>query len=164
MTSIALDDLDLRILQVMQAHASLTNVELAARVFASAPTTMRRVRRLRETGVIAREIAVLDAEKVGHALTAIIEVTLDRQTAEDYAAFESQVCAEPAVTQCYRVSPGPDFVVMVALRDMAAYDAFARRLFRGASNVRNVRTFFSTHCARFAANPPVTADRTANAS
>lgn len=164
MTAVALDDLDLRILQVMQADASLTNVELAARVFASAPTTMRRVRRLRETGVIAREIAVLDAETLGHALTAIIEVTLDRQTAEDYAAFESQVCAEPAVTQCYRVSPGPDFVVMVALRDMAAYDVFARRLFRGASNVRNVRTFFATHCARFSANPPVGADRAANPS
>ncbi|WP_066740695.1 Lrp/AsnC family transcriptional regulator [Cupriavidus sp. D384] len=162
MTTIALDDLDLRILQVMQRDASLTNVELAARVFASAPTTMRRVRRLRETGVIAREIAVLDADKVGNTLTAIIEVTLDRQTAEDCAAFESQVCAEPAVTQCYRVSPGPDFVVMAELRDMAAYDAFARRLFRGASNVRNVRTFFSTHRAKFSANAPVNPDDNAN--
>lgn len=156
MPAISLDDLDLRILRVLQTDASISNVELSARVFASAPTTMRRVRRLRETGVIAREIAVLDASKLGGSLAAIIEVTLDRQTAEDYAAFEAHVCAEAAVTQCYRVSPGPDFVVVAELADMPAYDAFARRLFTGASNVRNVRTFFSTHCAKFEANAPVT--------
>jgi len=151
------DDLDLRILRVLQADASLSNVDLAARVFASAPTTMRRVRRLKQAGVIAREIAVLDVGCLGGALIVIIEVTLDRQTAEEYAAFEAQVCAEPAVTQCYRVSPGPDFVVMAELRDMRAYDAFARRLFTSASNVRNVRTFFSTHRAKFEANAPVDA-------
>ena len=155
MADIALDELDLRILRMMQADASVSNVELAARVFASAPTTMRRVRRLRDSGVIAREIAVLDGARIGVSLVAIIEVTLDRQTAEDYAAFETHVCAETAVTQCYRVSPGPDFVVMAELADMSAYDAFARRLFTGASNVRNVRTFFSTHRAKFEANAPV---------
>lgn len=152
---VPLDDLDCRILRALQTDASLSNAALAERVFASAPTTMRRVRRLRETGVIAREIAVLDAEKLGGALIAIIEVTLDRQTAEDCAAFEAQVCAEPGVTQCYRVSPGPDFVVIVELADMGAYDAFARRLFTGAGNVRNVRTFFSTHRAKFEANAPI---------
>lgn len=155
MTDVSLDDLDLRILRALQVDASLTNVELAARVFASAPTTMRRVRRLRETGVIAREIAILDPARIGGSLTAVIEVTLDRQTAEDCAAFEAHVCKESAVTQCYRVSPGPDFVVIAELADMAAYDAFARRLFTGASNVRNVRTFFSTHRAKFEANAPV---------
>ena len=157
MLDIPLDDLDLRILRVLQTDASLSNVELAARVFASAPTTMRRVRRLRDTGVIARQVAMLDVSKLGGSLTAIIEVTLDRQTAEDYVAFEAHVCAEPAVIQCYRVSPGPDFVVVAELTDMAAYDAFARRLFTGASNVRNVRTFFSTHRAKFEVNAPVAA-------
>lgn len=155
MPDIALDDLDLRILRVLQTDASVSNVELAARVFASAPTTMRRVRRLRQTGVIAREIAVLDAGKLGGSLTAIIEITLDRQTAEDYEAFESHICAEAAVTQCYRVSPGPDFVVTAELADMSAYDVFARRLFTGVGNVRNVRTFFATHRAKFEANAPV---------
>ncbi len=155
MPDIALDDLDLRILRVLQTDASVSNVELAARVFASAPTTMRRVRRLRQTGVIAREIAVLDAGKLGGSLTAIIEITLDRQTAEDYEAFESHICAEPAVTQCYRVSPGPDFVLTAELADMGAYDIFARRLFTGVGNVRNVRTFFATHRAKFEANAPV---------
>lgn len=151
----SLDELDLRILRTLQEDASLSNVELAERVFASAPTTMRRLRRLRETGVIIREVAILDHDKIGRSLRAIIEVTLDRQTAEDCDDFEAHVCAEAAVTQCYRVSPGPDFVIIAELEDMGAYDAFARRLFTGASNVRNVRTFFSTHRAKFRVNAPV---------
>ena len=149
MPDFTLDDLDLRILRVLQADASLSNVDLAARVFASPPTTMRRVRRLKQAGVIAREIAVLDLGCLGGALTVIIEVTLDRQTAEEYAAFEAQVCAEPAVTQCYRVSPGPDFVVIAQVKDMPAYHALVHRAFTAQANVRNVRTFFSVHRAKF---------------
>ncbi|AOZ03465.1 AsnC family transcriptional regulator [Cupriavidus sp. USMAHM13] len=150
-----LDDLDLRILRTLQHDASLSNAALAEHVHASAPTCLRRVRRLREAGLIQRQIALLDAARLGATLTAIIEITLDRQAAEDYAAFEAYICAEAAVTQCYRVSPGPDFVVMAELADMPAYDALARRLFTAMANVRNVRTFFSTHRAKFEGNAPV---------
>lgn len=152
---IYLDDLDMRILALLQSDASLSNLELAARALCSPPTCMRRVRRLRETGVIERQIAILDREKLGAAVTAIIEISLDRQTAEDHQAFEAYICEEAAITQCYRVSPGPDFVVVADFADMPAYDEFARRLFTSASNVRNVRTFFATHRAKFEANAPV---------
>lgn len=155
MAGIYLDELDLRILGVLQTDASLSNLELAARVHASPPTCLRRVRNLKEAGVIQRQIAILDQAKLGTTLIAIIEVTLDRQTAEDFAAFETYICAEPNVTQCYRVSPGPDFVVVADVTDMSEYDELARRLFRSSSNIRNVRTFFSTHRAKFEANAPV---------
>ncbi|AYZ63579.1 Lrp/AsnC family transcriptional regulator [Burkholderia multivorans] len=155
MASVTLDDLDLRILAILQDDASVSNLELAERALSSPPTCLRRVRRLRDAGVIRRQIAILDQQMIGSAVTAIIEISLDRQTAEDCDAFERYVCAEPAVTQCYRVSPGPDFVVIADLADVADYDAFARRLFTEASNVRNVRTFFSTHRAKFEANAPV---------
>lgn len=110
---------------------------------------------MKEAGLIEREVAILDFSKIGPSVTAVIEVSLDRQTAEDYDAFEAYVCAEPAVTQCYRVSPGPDFIVIVELPDMRSYDEFARRLFTQSSNVRNVRTFFSMRRAKFEAGPPV---------
>lgn len=155
MQPLELDDLDRRILAILQADSSLSNLDLAQRALASAPTCLRRVRRLRESGLIEREVAVLDYSKIGPMVTAIIEVSLDRQTAEDYDAFEAHVCAEPAVTQSYRVSPGPDFVVIVELPDMPSYDEFARRLFRQSSNVRNVRTFFSVRRAKFEAGPPI---------
>lgn len=155
MPGITLDELDLRILGILQTNCALSNIELAERAHTSAPTCLRRVNRLRDSGVIKREIAILDQSKLGPTLTAIIEVSLDRQTAEDHQRFESYICAEPAVTQCYRVSPGPDFIVVADVTDMAAYDELARRLFTSSSNIRNVRTFFSTHCAKFEANAPV---------
>ncbi|MFL9874138.1 Lrp/AsnC family transcriptional regulator [Paraburkholderia megapolitana] len=155
---IYLDDLDLRILAVLQTDSSVSNLELAGRVHASPPTCLRRVRNLKEAGVIERQIAVLDHAKIGTTLIALVEVSLDRQTAEDLDAFETYICAEPAVTQCYRVSPGPDFIVVAEVADMPEYDELARRLFRASSNIRNVRTFFSTHRAKFEANARIRVD------
>lgn len=155
MLALELDELDLRILAILQADSAISNLDLAQRAHASAPTCLRRVRRLKQAGLIEREIAVLDLSKLASMVTAVIEVSLDRQTAEDYDAFEGYVCAEAAVTQCYRVSPGPDFIVIAELPDMRAYDEFARRLFTQASNVRNVRTFFSIRRAKFESGPPV---------
>ncbi|CAM3976105.1 Lrp/AsnC family transcriptional regulator [Bordetella muralis] len=144
-----LDDLDRRILNQLQQDSALTNQELAARVHASPPTCLRRVRRLVESGVIARQVAILAPEKLGSSLTAIVEITLDVQAAESLNAFERSLMDEPAVQQCYRVSTGPDFVVIVQVRDMPAYHALVHRAFTAQANVRNVRTFFSVHRAKF---------------
>jgi Lrp/AsnC family leucine-responsive transcriptional regulator len=144
-----LDELDKRILQTLQVDASLSNQELAERVHASPPTCLRRVNRLRKEGVIAREVAILAPEKLGIGLTAIVEITLDHQASEHQFAFEQLVAKEIAVQQCYRVSPGPDFVVIIQVSDMAAYHALAHRLFATQANVRNVRSFFSINRSKF---------------
>ncbi|MBV8622880.1 MAG: Lrp/AsnC family transcriptional regulator [Herbaspirillum sp.] len=150
-----LDDLDRRILMALQADASQTNQELAAQVHASPPTCLRRVKRLVEGGVIARQVALLDPDQLAATLTAIVEITLDRQGEEEQLAFEAIVANEPAVQQCYRVSPGPDFVLMVLVRDMPAYHALAHRLFASQRNVRNVRSYFSIHRSKFETAVPV---------
>ncbi|MFJ1300087.1 Lrp/AsnC family transcriptional regulator [Pseudomonadota bacterium AL_CKDN230030165-1A_HGKHYDSX7] len=144
-----LDDLDRRILEQLQQDSSLTNQDLAERVHASPPTCLRRVRRLIESGVIEKQVAILSPAALGSTLTAIVEITLDVQAAERLDEFEASLLAEPAVLQCYRVSPGPDFVVIVQVRDMPAYHALAHRAFTAHANVRNVRTFFSVHRAKF---------------
>ncbi|KAG1248416.1 hypothetical protein G6F68_013801 [Rhizopus microsporus] len=144
-----LDDLDRPIHEQLQEDSALTNQDLAARVHASPPTCLRRVRRLVDEGVIDRQVAILAAEKLGSTLTAIVEITLDVQAAESLDAFEQSMLAEPAVLQCYRVSPGPDFVVIAQVKDMPAYHALVHRAFTAQANVRNVRTFFSVHRAKF---------------
>jgi Lrp/AsnC family leucine-responsive transcriptional regulator len=149
-----LDALDERILAIIQVDASLTNAELALRVHASAPTCMRRVNRLRETGVIEKQVAILAPDAFGSSLTAVVEVTLDNQADESQRRFESLCVADPAVLQCYRVSPGPDFVLLVQVRDMQAYHELAHRLFASHANVRNVRSFFSIHRAKFETRLP----------
>ncbi|WP_019937609.1 Lrp/AsnC family transcriptional regulator [Bordetella sp. FB-8] len=145
----ALDDVDRRILDQLQRDSSLTNQELAVRVHVSPPTCLRRVRRLVQTGVIVRQVALVDPARLGASLTAIVEVTLDVQTAEQMSAFEDAMRHEAAALQCYRVSTGPDFVVIAQVRDMPAYHAMVHRAFTAQANVRNVRTFFSVHRSKF---------------
>ena len=100
-----LDDLDRRILQAMQSDSSLTNQELAKRVHASAPTCLRRVRRLTEEGVIEKQVAILAPEKVGAGLTAISEITLDVQSAEHMMPSKPMCCGNKplcSATACPR--------------------------------------------------------------
>ena len=118
-----------------------------------AATALRRVRRLEQLGLIERTVALLQPERLanalGHGLTVIVEVTLDMQTEEQLEAFERLAVAHPCVQQVYRVSPGPDFVLILQVRDMEAYNQTAQRLFAADANVRNVRAFFSVHRAKF---------------
>ncbi len=144
-----LDELDRRILNALQDDASQTNNELAASVHASPPTCLRRVKRLLDAGVIDRQVVLVAPEKVGVPLTALVEITLDHQGSERMTEFEALVANETAVLQCYRVSPGPDFVLVMQVADMPAYHALAHRLFAAHANVRNVRSFFSIHRSKF---------------
>ena len=144
-----LDEIDRRLLNIMQTDASINNNALADMVHVSPPTCLRRVKRLREAGVIERQIAILSIEATGASLTGIVEITLDHQAAEHMSAFEARVAGEAAILQCYRVSPGPDFILILQVADMPAYHALAHRLFAAEANVRNVRTFFSTHRSKF---------------
>jgi len=145
----ALDEIDRRILNTLQVDASHTNAELAELVHVSPPTCLRRVKQLMENGVIERQVAIVAPEQVGTRLTAIVEITLDVQAADRMEEFERVVATEAAVLQCYRVSPGPDFVLVVQVADMPAYHALAHRLFTTHSNVRNVKAYFSTFRSKF---------------
>ena len=159
MEQITLDATDILLLQQLQLDASLSNQALAERVFTSPPTCLRRVKRLRDAGLIERQVAILNPERLaatlGHGLSAIVEITLDRQDAAALDGFEARVAPDTAVQQCYRVSPGPDFVLVVHTRDMPAYHALAQRLFIADANVRNVKAFFSIKRSKFGAELPL---------
>ena len=156
---ISIDAIDLLLLDQLQRDASITNQALAERVHTSPPTCLRRVKRLRDAGLIERQIAILNTDKLssllGHGLTAIVEITLDRQDAQSLETFETRVAADDAVQQCYRVSPGPDFVLTVFARDMPAYLALSQRLFTLDANVRNVKAFFSLKRSKFQPKVPL---------
>lgn len=148
-----LDSTDLALLAQLQEDSSLSNQDLAALVHVSPATCLRRVKRLRDSGLIEREVALLQPERLarslGQGLQAVVEVSLDRQGNEEQEAFEQRVIADQAVQQCYRVSPGPDFILVVHARDMQDYLALAQRLFTTDANVRNVKSFFSLRRAKF---------------
>lgn len=153
MEQITIDDADMRLLELLQADASRSNQALAELAHLSPPTSLRRIKRLRALGLIEREVAILQPDRLapllGHGLTALVEITLERQGAEHLDAFEARVVLDTAVQQCYRVSPGPDFVLVVHCADMPTYLALAKRLFTSDANVRNVKAFFSLKRAKF---------------
>jgi Lrp/AsnC family transcriptional regulator, leucine-responsive regulatory protein len=151
--ALELDAIDLRLLQALQTDASQSNQALAALAHVSPPTCLRRVKRLHDLGLVERQVAILNADRlksiIGVGLTAIVEVSLTEQTEEVLAAFEARVIQERAVQQCYRVSPGPDLVLIVQLRGMPAYLDLAQRVFTQDAQVRNVKAFFSLKRTKF---------------
>ena len=155
----SLDAIDWHLLGQLQRDASLSNQQLAERCHISPPTCLRRVKRLHALGLIERTVSILNADALrpwlGAGLTAIVEVTLEQQSAEQQAAFEARAVADAAVQQCYRTSPGPDFVLIATVADMPAFMAFTQRLLTQDANVRNVRSFFSLQRAKFSVELPL---------
>ncbi|MDR2327965.1 MAG: Lrp/AsnC family transcriptional regulator [Comamonas sp.] len=154
-----LDIIDLQLLDALQKDASVSNQALADKVHVSPPTCLRRIKRLREMGLIAAEVALLShdvlAKVQGFGLFALVEVSLDRQGAEALDAFEAFVVQNEQVQQCWRVSPGPDFVLVVYAHDMPGYLALTQKLFTAQSNVRNVKTYFATKRSKFITRIPL---------
>ena len=154
-----IDAIDLHLLDSLQRDASLSNVALAEKVNVSPPTCLRRVKRLVEGGWVDRQVALLNPDRLkatlGHGLTALVEVSLDKQGSEHMDAFEARAVALDAVQQCWRVSPGPDFMLVVQARDMPHYLSLSQALFTQDANVRNVKAFFATKRAKFTTTWPL---------
>jgi DNA-binding Lrp family transcriptional regulator len=106
-------------------------------------------------------VAVLSADKLatslGHGLSTLVEVSLDKQGSEHLDAFEARAVAHDAVQQCWRLSPGPDFMLVVQARDMPHYLNISQVLFTQDANVRNVKAFFATKRSKFTTTWPVLA-------
>jgi Lrp/AsnC family leucine-responsive transcriptional regulator len=155
----SLDAIDLQLLANLQANASISNIALADKLHISAPTCLRRTKRLQQEGWIEKQVAILSSDKMGrfmgHSVTALIEVSLDKQGEELLQAFETRAVQEAAIQQCWRVSPGPDFMLVVQVPDMPAYLAFTQRLLTQDANVRNVKAFFSVKRAKFGTEIPL---------
>ena len=163
-----LDAHDWRILSLLQADASLTNQALAEAVNLSPATCHRRVQRLTQAGVIEKRVAILSPTKLaawtGWGLSALVEVSLDVQAHEALDAFEARAVDEPSVQQCWRVSPGPGFLLGIQVAHMPAYQDVARRLLNEDARVRNVRAFFGVKRAKFGTAVPLPAAPGAAAS
>lgn len=145
-----IDEIDLQLLELLQRDASISQQVLAERAGISPATCLRRVQRLREAGILAAQVALVDPWALARAsgqppgLCCIVELSLDRQDAQALAAFEQLLLQHPEVQQCWRVSAGPDFILVVQTLDMQHYQALAHALFTQQANVRNVKAYFAT--------------------
>ena len=138
-----LDAFDLAILRQLQRDNTLSLHRIGAAVNLSAPSVQRRIRRMQAEGVIAANVAVLDPAKVGLALTIFVEVELVSETPDDIDAMKRRLRDAPEVQQCHYVTGEADFLLVVVVDSMASYEAFTRRVFFQAGNVRKFRTLVS---------------------
>jgi DNA-binding Lrp family transcriptional regulator len=136
-----LDRLDRRLLALWQHDTRQPARALGEAVGLSAAAVQRRLKRLREIGVIERETAQLAPRALGTAITCIVGVDLERERAADLDRFRRRIAAEPAVQQCYYVTGTSDFILVVLSPDMEQFEAFTRRALLSDDNVKS----FTTH-------------------
>jgi len=125
---VVLDVIDRRILRELQADATVPIADLAERVGLSQTPCWKRVKRLTDAGVITRRVALLDPEKLDLGLAVFVSVRTNRHDQEWLDLFASAASAMPEVVEFYRLSGDTDYLLKVRVKDIAAYDAFYRRL------------------------------------
>jgi Lrp/AsnC family leucine-responsive transcriptional regulator len=140
-SSMPLDALDRQILVHYQNDTRIPSEQIGARVGLSAAAVQRRLKRLRESGVILAEVASLDCHKLGLGVTAIIHVDLIDESARASQAFRDKVKKRGEVQQCYGVAGAVDYVLVVIVADLVAYEAFCNVCLLHDANVRS----FTTH-------------------
>jgi len=135
-----MDDLDRKILGLLQDDARRAAEEVGAAVGLSASAVQRRITRLREQGIIMAEVAVVDPKSVGRSLTMIVDVEVERERPEAMAVLKRWIAGESAVQEAWYVTGDGDFVLVVTARDVEDYDALMQKLVSENPNVRRFRT------------------------
>jgi Lrp/AsnC family leucine-responsive transcriptional regulator len=121
-----LDQLDVKILELYQGDTQLPAHRIGKEVGLSAAAVQRRLKQLRESGVITREVAQLNPSALGLGVTCIVNVRLKSDSAPALARFQKQIQSTPEVQQCYYVTGSSDYVLIVLVADMEAYEALTR--------------------------------------
>ena len=135
-----LDSFDIKLLNLVQTDTRRTAQELAERVNLSPSACLRRLNRLRETGVIEAEIAVVSPAAVGHRLTMVVEVSLERERPDIMSDFKKAMRMTPEVIQCYYVTGEVDFILIVAVKSMSDYETFTNDFLFNNKNIKRFNT------------------------
>ena len=143
MADFALDSFDRKILQELQSGGRLTNVELAEKVGLSPSPCLTRVRRLEEAGIVRNYVAILDAERLGPAVSVFIQITLALQSQQTLDTFEKAVGSMPEVMECYLMTGDSDYLLRVVVRDTVALRDFILDKLTKTPGVANIRSSFA---------------------
>jgi DNA-binding Lrp family transcriptional regulator len=136
-----IDRVDRAILRLLQRDASISNVALAAKVNLSPPACLRRVERLKETGLIRGVVALLDPKALGAGMLVMIGVVLDRSTPESFAAFEKEAQKVSGCMECHVVTGEFDCFMLVRTRDSDTFNRLHAEQLLYLPGVRQIRTF-----------------------
>ncbi len=144
-----MDRIDRKILDYLQKDASIANSELASRVGLSPSSCLRRVRRLKATGIITKTIALTDPEKMGRNVKAIVTVKLADHSITARKDWLLQLKDEKAVSQVYSVSGETDVVIILTLMHMREFQEISQHLFSDNKNVIQFQSLFVLEECKF---------------
>ena len=144
-----LDNVDLKILNELQRDGALSNVTLAKRIGLSPSPCLARVKALESNGVIQRYVALASAAALGLGLTVFISISLKTQSKATLADFEAHIAQHDEVMECYLMTGDSDYLLRVAVRDMAALERFILEQLSPIPGVEKIRSSFALKQVRY---------------
>lgn len=150
-----LDAIDRKILALLQNDARIANVDLADKVGLSPSPCLRRVRDLEESGIIRRYVTLLDPTEVGLPVSVFVSVTLERQVEQALERFEAAILKRPEVMECYLMTGDADYLLRVAIADLAAYERFLIEHLTRVPGVSSIRSSFALKQVKYSTVLPL---------
>ena len=144
-----LDTVDLRIIDALQRNGGLTNVELARQVHLSPSPCLARVKALKDGGVIERYVALVSATALGIGLNVFISISLTSQSKAALAEFEKRIAEQDEVMECYLMSGDSDYLIRVAITDIAALEKFILEQLTPITGIEKIRSSFALKQVRY---------------
>ena len=144
-----LDGIDYRIVEELQHNGGLSNVELARRVHLSPSPCLARVKALEAAGVIRRYVALVDPQSLGLGLNVFINISLKEQSKEALARFEQRIAEHDEVMECYLMTGDSDYLIRVAVTDIAALERFILEQLTPIPGIEKIRSSFTLKQVRY---------------
>jgi DNA-binding Lrp family transcriptional regulator len=138
--SYSLDKFDLKLLELLQQNCRQTADVLSEHLGLSPAAVQKRLKKLRDTGVVEAEIAMISPRAVGRSMTIIVEVSMERENTSVLESFKRRMRVEPLVQQCYYTTGEADFMLILVVRDIEEYQRFTQENFFGSPEVSKFTT------------------------
>jgi len=150
-----IDDIDRRILTVLQEDGRISLADLSARVALSSSPCLRRMRRLERSGIIARYVAVLDQSKLGLPVSVFVSIKLENQRVEALERFKKTIAKWPEVLECYLMTGPRDYLLRIVAADLEAYERFLKQKLTRVDGVSSIESSFALEQVKYSHVLPI---------
>ena len=152
---IKLDEINRKILSILQENSSITNSDLSKSIGLAPATTLERVKKLELSGVIKGYVALIDQKQIGKDITAFVEISMNNHSADSIKTFSREISAFPEVLECHHLAGDKDFLLKVVTENIESYRIFALDKLASIPGIGNVCTLFTLDTIKYSTGIPV---------
>lgn len=138
-----LDEINRKILEILQTNSSITNADLATKIGLAPASTLERVRKLENNGVIKGYVALVDSEKVGKGTTVFVIINMASHNSTSIKDFKKHISNLPEILECHRLAGDKDYILKIVIEDIKEYEKFSREKLALIPNIGKMNTYFS---------------------